>query len=63
MTDAQLHLLAVVCPRCGRDLAAIAHRARIGLDAMHLALPRELTEGVRALDACLSGTCKPRETE
>ena len=58
------------CARCGEpvpallDLAAIAQRSRKALDGMRLALPSEVTTGVRTLAsalACYSGTCSSQE--
>ena len=57
------------CARCGApvpallDLAAIAKRTRKALDGMRLAIPGEVTTGIRTLDsalACYSQTCSPQ---
>ena len=54
------------CLRCGAevlpilDLAMVAQRARKALDGMRLAVPDDLTRGVRTLAsalACYSQTC------
>ena len=54
------------CARCGAevlpvlDLAATAQRTRKALEGMRLAMPDEVTRGVRTLAsalACYSGTC------
>ena len=54
------------CSRCGAevlaliDLAMVAQRTRKALDGMRLALPADLTSGVRTLAralACYSQTC------
>jgi hypothetical protein len=56
------------CARCGSpllsvlDLAVTAQRARKALDGMRLAVPDDLTRGVRSLAsalACHAGTCWP----
>ena len=56
------------CSRCGAvlpsvdELAALALRTRKALDGMRLALPDELTKGVRGVaDAlqCYAGACSP----
>jgi hypothetical protein len=59
--------LEEACPRCGRDLvplealAATARRARVALERMRIALPDDVTRGVRELDtglACHAGLCR-----
>lgn len=60
------------CARCGSpvpalvELAETARRARLALDGMRLALPDDLTRGVRQVAAglaCYAGTCSlPRRT-
>jgi len=56
------------CARCGADvpalldLAVTAQRARKALESMRIAVPDDLTRGVRAVAAglaCLAGTCWP----
>jgi hypothetical protein len=58
------------CARCGNtvpamlDLAGIATRARKALEGMRLALPSDLTAGVRTIDRalqCITGQCSPED--
>jgi hypothetical protein len=61
---------APTCSRCGSplitfaELADVAWRAGAALESMRLALPSNLTTGVRLLAAalpCHAGTCRRRE--